>query len=210
MVVLRSTMVVLITETVPGMVATMVQVRPTMEVTAALTPPLAITPPPALTRAALQPRQPMALKKWDQRITHTPGLMAPHIKVRTPIRIGEARRHRRTARLSTHNIIRTLMEPSGPRRAQMATSMRQRTATPTRTLGVAGITRVPVLMMRTVGEAAADRSPIVTHRHSVAGAATLATQGVVGGVHGPPARRAGAAVAAAAAGAGDGSVAERN
>jgi len=60
-------------------------------------------------------------------------------------------------------------------------------------------------MLHTVGEAAAEagtRNLIVAdRRHSVAGAATLATPEVAAGVHAPPVRRGGAAVAAAADGA---------
>src|SRR5271167_744850 len=84
----------------------------------------------------------------------------------------------------------------------MGTSMRPRMATPTRTPGAAGRSRVPVLMLHTVGEAVAEAGIRIAaaHRHSVAGAAILATPAAVVGAHGPPARRAGAAVAAAADG----------
>src|SRR5271170_2839012 len=101
------------------------------------------------------------------------------------------------------------MEPSGQPRAQMVTGMQQRTATPTRTLGVAGSTRDP-RMLPTVGETAAEvgaHNLIATHRRSAAGAATLAT---VAGVHGPAVRKAGAAEAAVVVGAVEDSVAERS
>ena len=57
----------------------------------------------------------------------------------------------------------------------MVTGMPPRTATPTRTQGVAGRKRVPLLMLHTVGEAAVDRTiTAAAHRHSAAGGATQA------------------------------------
>src|SRR5271169_967506 len=139
--------------------------------------------------------------------------MAQPIKVRTPIRTGEARQRRKMARLSTRSITRVLKEPWGRQRPQTVRGMQPQTATLTRTRGVAGRTRVPPQMLPTVGEAAAEvggRSPIAVHRRLVAGAATPTTLGIVAGVHGLRARAAGAAAAAAAAGVAEVSVAERS
>src|SRR5277367_1296319 len=84
----------------------------------------------------------------------------------------------------------------------MGTSMRPRMATPTRTPGAAGRSPVPVRMLHTVGEAVAEAGIRIAaaRRHSVGGAAILATPAAVVGAHGPLARRAGAAAAAAADG----------
>jgi hypothetical protein len=169
-----------------------------MEPTAARTPPVAITPPQALTPAACQPRRPMAPKRWGRPITLTRGPMAQRIKVRTPIRTGEARRSRRTARLSTRSITRMLMVPLGEPRARMATGMRPRTATPTRTQEVAGRRQV-LPMLHTVGETAVDRSSTAAHRHSVDGA-ILATPAGAAGLRAPGAGAAVAVVVAGAAG----------
>src|SRR5580692_644941 len=99
--------------------------------------------------------------------------MAQPIKVPMLIRTGEARQPRRMARRSTRNITPALTEPSEQPRAQMATSMRPRTATPTRTQGVAGRRRVPILMLHTGGEAAVDRTiTAAAHRRSAGGVAT--------------------------------------
>ena len=147
----------------------MVPARPLMEPTAAPTLRLAITPQQAPTRAVLRPRPRMALKRWDRPTTHTPEPMAQLIKVPMLIRTGEARQPRRMARRSTRNITPTLTEPSEQPRARMVTSMPPRTATPTRTQGVAGRKRVPLLMLHTVGEAAVDRTITAAARHRGSG-----------------------------------------
>src|SRR5271166_57017 len=115
-----------------------------------------------------------------------------------PIRTGEARRPRRTARPLTRSITQTLTEPLGQPRPQAVTSMRPQTATPTRTRGVAGRRRVH-RMPHTVMEAAVDRTTTAAdHRHSAAGAATLAA--TPAGGPGLRALAAGAVVAEAEAG----------
>ena len=82
----------------------------------------------------------------------------------------------------------------------MVTGMPPRTATPTRTQGVAGRRRVPLLMLHTVGEAAVDRTiTAAAHRHSAAGVATQAAI-PVGGLD-LRVLRAGEAVAAGVVGA---------
>src|SRR5580704_10128466 len=126
--------------------------------------------------------------------------MAQPIKVPMLIRTGEARQPRRMARRSTRNITPALTEPSEQPRAQMATSTRPRTAMPTRTQGVAGRRRVPILMLHTVGEAAVDRTiTAAAHRRSAGGVATqVATPD--GGLD-LRALRAGEVVAAGAVGA---------
>jgi hypothetical protein len=191
------------TETAHGMEATMAAAPPLMEPTEAHTPLLAITPRQALTREARQPQRHMALKRSDRPTTHTRGRMGPHIKVPTPIRTGEARRSRRTDRLSTRSITRTQMEPLGQPKAQTVTSMRPRTAMPTKTLGVAG-RRQALPMLHTVGEEAADRTiTAAVHRPSAAGA-ILAIRAGAPSLRVP---RAGAAVVEVEDGAVEGSMA---
>jgi len=188
-----------ITETLPGTAVTTATALPPMEPTAARTLPMATTPPQVLTRAARQPQRRMEPKRWGRPTTHTRGPTVQPIKAPTPIRTGEARRPRRTARPLTRSITQTQMEPLGQPRPQAATSMRPRTATPTRTRGVAGRRRVH-LMPHTVMEAAVDRTTTAeAHRHSAAGAATPAAATPAGG-RGLRAPGAGAVVAAAAVG----------
>src|SRR5277367_1120224 len=83
------------------------------------------------------------------------------------------------ARRLTRSITRTLTEPWAPPRVPMAISMRRRMATSIRTLGAAG--KAPILMLHTVGEAAATRTTTAAtrtitaaahHLHSAAGGAT--------------------------------------
>src|SRR5580700_10911795 len=128
--------------------------------------------------------------------------MAPPIRARMAIQIGEARRYRRTARLSIRSTTQTQTEPLAPPRARMETATPPQTATPIRTPAAAG--RVPVApapMPHTATETAAgflEVWPITTaRRHSAAGAATPLTAPVGAGVHARRVRAAGAAEAAA-------------
>lgn len=192
-------MALLTTGTLPGTAVTTATALPPMGRTVARTLPMAITPPQALTRAAHQPRRHMEAKRWDRLTTHTREPMAQRIKAPTPIRTGAARRPLRTARPWTPSITQARMEALGQPRLRAVTSMRPQTATPTRTLGVAG--RRPVLLMlHAVGEAAAvDRTTTAAdRRHSAAGAVTLvATPAGAPGLRAPA---AGAAVAEVVAG----------
>src|SRR5271165_1945730 len=91
------------------------------------------------------------------------------------------------------------MEALAQPRPQAVTSMRPRTATPTRTPGAAGRRRV-LLMLHTVMEPAVDRSSTAAaHRHSAAGATTLGA--TPAGAPGLQALAAGVAAAEAGAGA---------
>ncbi len=194
------------TETAPGMADITVPATTPMARTAAPTRRRDTIPQPALTLVAHQLRPRMARKKWGKRTTRTREPTEQPIKAPTRIRSGEAPRCRRTARRLTRSITRMQTEPWAPPKVQMATSTRPRTATFTKTPGAAG--RAPILMLRTVGEAAATRTitaatPTITadhHLHSAAGEATDRVATPAGGPD-PRARRAGAAEAVVAGGA---------
>src|SRR5438067_5736562 len=143
----------------PGMAATTAPLPLPMVLTVPPTTALAIIHLPELTHVVGQSRTDTAAKAPLKRTTQAPELMDRLIKPPTPIGATEAPPCRRTARLLTRSIKRRPKAPLGrcklrtvarllpgrvsttaapPVRRQMATSMRRRTATNTKTPAVDG------------------------------------------------------------------------
>jgi hypothetical protein len=172
-----------------------------MERTAARTMARATTRLRGRMRVARLPRRRTARRRLGRRTTHRRELTALRIRVRMLTRTGGARRSRRTGRLWTRSTTRVQQpEMLGQPRARMGTNMRQRTAMPIRTPGVAG--RRPVLapMLHMAGGVVRQRR-LIAARRSVGGAATRPTPAVVVGARARRVREAGGVAEAAVVGA---------